>query len=88
MDKISKTANYPSVTKFHVPLSGSVALPHPAYVVMTEDEARRLVVAIDNCWPSDVMAIIQRQPWFKDIRAGVRTTRHLKPNDYLELSKR
>jgi hypothetical protein len=57
-------------------------------VVISETEARRLVAAIDNCWPSDVIAIIQRQPWFREIRAGIRATRHLKPVSYLRLSDR
>jgi hypothetical protein len=89
----SKTSNTPSQHQFFVPLT-SHSESYPGFpkaepvVVMSESEARRLVTAIDNCWPSDAIAIIQRQPWFREIRAGIRATRHLKPTDYIKLSYR
>jgi hypothetical protein len=58
-----------------------------ACVITSETEARRLVTAIEDCRVSDVIAIVKRQPWFEEIRAGVRTTRHLKPLAYRELSR-
>jgi hypothetical protein len=57
-----------------------------ACFVMRESEVQRLVAAMEECRPSDVFAIITRQPWFGDVRNGLRTLRHLKPTDYLKLS--
>jgi hypothetical protein len=71
------------MNQFFAPLGESEPV-----VVISESEARRLVTAIENCWPSDAMSIIQRQPWFREIRAGIRATRHLKPTDYIKLSER
>jgi hypothetical protein len=53
---------------------------------ISEEEARRLVCAVENCRMSDVFAVLKRQTWFKDILAGVRATRHLQPSDYIKLS--
>jgi hypothetical protein len=71
------------MNQFFAPLGESEPV-----VMMRESEARRLVTAIDNCWPSDAIAIIQRQPWFREIRAGIRATRHLDPKGYIKLSER
>ena len=57
-------------------------------VVMSESSARALVTAIDNARHIDAIAIIQSQPWYKDVRAGIRATRHLKPESYIKLSER
>ncbi len=59
-----------------------------ACVVMSEFSARMLVAAIDNARHVDAIAIIQSQPWFKEVRSGIRATRHLKPTDYIKLSER
>ena len=79
------------MNQFHAPLSETHYSGWPQsepVVVMSESEARCLVTAIDNCWPSDAIAVIQRQPWYREIRAGIRATRHLKPKDYIKLSER
>lgn len=72
-------------------LIGKVPVGKPiadACVITSETEARRLVVAIDDCRVSDVIAIVKRQPWFASVLAGVRKTRHLKPLEYLQLTRK
>lgn len=57
-------------------------------VVISESSARKLVTAIDNARHCDAIAIIQSQPWYREIRAGIRATRHLNPAGYIKLSQR
>jgi hypothetical protein len=85
----SETSNYPSQHQFFVPLSEmNWRQNSEPCVVMSESSARKLVTAIDNARHCDAIAIIQSQPWYREIRAGIRATRHLKPTGYIKLSQR
>jgi hypothetical protein len=80
--------------QFHAPLT-SHSETYPGWpvesescVVMSESSARALVTAIDNARHIDAITIIQSQPWYFDVRAGIRATRHLKPTGYIKMSER
>ena len=42
-----------------------VGAPELVGFLISRADGRRLAAAIDDCRPSDVIAIIKRQPWFK-----------------------
>jgi hypothetical protein len=49
------------------------------WLVMTEADAKKIVAATENGAAYQVIEILKRQPWWREVCAQVRKLRHLKP---------
>ena len=52
------------------------------WFVISESEAQKLVIAVENGHSHEVICLLKRQPWWDSMTAGVRARRHLRPDSY------